>query len=123
MATFLTLRIPSSVFEMAFSVLLTLKARSAFSPIEIDSATPKLDHEGVSLSQKMRDQELRGKTEYPTRNYKTTPDSECGKTRVLVDETIQLLGHFTNEDEETTKLKAMEAAQGAPKRRISPHDY
>jgi hypothetical protein len=92
-------------------------------PSKIDSTTSQLDHEGVFLSQKMRAQGLCGQKEYPTRNYKITPDSECGKACVLVDETIQLLGHFTNESEETTKLKAMEAAQQVLKRRISPEDY
>jgi hypothetical protein len=89
---------------------------------EVDSSTPTLDREGVFLSQKMRVQELCGKKEYPIRNYKVIPDSECGKTRVLVDEAIQLLGHFTNESEETAKHKAMEAASEVPKRKISLKD-
>jgi hypothetical protein len=89
---------------------------------EVESSTPSLDQGGVFLSQKMRAQELCGKKEYPTRNHKVMPDSECGKTRVLIDEAIQLHGHLTNASEETTKRKPMEAASRVPKGKISSKD-
>lgn len=103
------------------TLVLSTSAASALS--EVRSDTPTLNQEGACLSQKMRAQQLRGKKEYPTRNNNVIPASGYGTTRVLVDEAIQILGHFTNESEETTKMKAIEAAKSGTKRKIPPSDH